>query len=63
MQAFYGETGSRISIFRPALNKCKNYGLLVLCSSVTLSLIRAVSFLCQVVVRWQEQSKKLDYLV
>lgn len=48
MQAFYGEMGSRTSIFSPALNKCKNYCLLVLCSSVALSLTRAVSFLCQV---------------
>lgn len=63
MQAFYGEMASRTSIFSPALNKCKNYCLLVLCSSVTLSLTRAVSFLCQVVVRWQEKSEKLDYLV
>lgn len=63
MQAFNGEMGSRTSIFSPSLNKCKNYCLLVLCSSVALSLTRAVSFLCQAVVRWQEQSEKWDYLV
>lgn len=63
MQAFYSERGSRTSIFSPALNKCKNYCLLLLRSSVALSLTTVVSFLCQVAVQWQEQSEKWDYLV
>lgn len=59
MQAFYSGIDSRISIFGSALNKCKNYCLLLLCSPVALSLTGAVSFLCQVAVRWQEQSREM----
>lgn len=59
MQAFYGETGSRTSIFSPALNKCKDYCLLVLvflCGPLPHQG-------CQLSVRWREYSEKLDYLV